>query len=261
MPHYGVHTPLQAKQPAIDHFRKQISAPMNHTNPTYAAMIQSVDESVGRVMATLSSAGIADRTIVVFTSDNGGLMQSTSNVPLRVGKGSAYEGGVRVPLLVKWPGVTHAGTVCAEPVLSVDFFPTVLEMIGASRSPSPAIDGMSLVPLLTGKSERLAREAIFWHYPHYHPGGATPYGAVRARDWRLVEFYEDMHVELYNLAEDIGEQHDLAGERPEKVKQLRDRLHHWRSAMGAQMPTPNPDYDPSIIDFPKPKRKRAPATS
>ncbi|HEX4149452.1 MAG TPA: sulfatase [Pirellulales bacterium] len=250
LPHYAVHTPLQAKPAAIEHFRKLITPHMHHSDATYAAMIQSTDEAVGRVLKAIASAGVAERTIVMFTSDNGGLVRSTSNVPLRAGKGSPYEGGVRVPLLVKWPGVTRAGSVCDEPVMSIDYFPTILEMVGSGRAAAPAIDGTSLVPLLTGQAERLDREALYWHYPHYHPGGATPYGAVRARDWRLVEFYEDMRVELYHLSDDIGEQHDLAGERPEKVRQLRDRLHSWREQVGAQMPTPNPKYDPKIIDRP-----------
>jgi arylsulfatase A-like enzyme len=135
-------------------------------------------------------------------------------------------------------------------VISVDFFPTMLQMAGALRTPSPAIDGVSLVPVLSGKVDRLARDAIFWHYPHYHPGGATPYGAIRAGDWTLIEFFEDMHLELYNIADDIGEQQELSRARPEKARQLRDQLHAWRSAVGAQMPTPNPDYDPAAATFP-----------
>lgn len=245
LPHYAVHTPLEAKPAAVEHFRRKASAQLRHTNPVYAAMIQSLDASVGRIMAALASAGVAENTIVIFTSDNGGLMKSTSNAPLRAGKGSAYEGGVRVPLLAKWPGVTSPASTCAEPVISVDLFPTLLEAAGAARGSSPAIDGVSLVPLLSGKSKHLPRDAIYWHYPHYHPGGATPYGAIRAGDWRLVEFYEDMHVELYNLADDVGEQRDLAEARPEKARELRERLHAWRSAVGAQMPTENPDYDPA----------------
>ncbi|HEY5312718.1 MAG TPA: sulfatase [Pirellulales bacterium] len=255
LPHYAVHTPLEAKPPAVEHLRKQVSAELRHTNPVYAAMIQSVDDCVGRVTAALTAAGVAEQTIIVFTSDNGGLLQSTSNVPLRAGKGSTYEGGVRVPLIIKWPGVTSPGSVSAEPVISVDFFPTILQMAGALRSPSPSIDGVSLVPVLSGKVDRLARDAIFWHYPHYHPGGATPYGAIRAGDWKLIEFYEDMHVELYNLADDLGEQHELSEVRPEKARQLRDRLHAWRSAVGAQMPTANPDYDPAAPARPAPKRR------
>jgi len=183
----------------------------------------------------------------------------TDNSPLRAGKGSAYEGGVRVPLVVRWPGVVKPGTVCQEPVLSIDYYPTVLEMTGAQGDPKPkaGIDGQSIVPLLKSPEATLARDAIFWHYPHYHSGGATPYGAVRAGDWKLIEFYEDVRVELYNLREDVGEENDLAGKTPEKARQLRDRLHAWRKAVGAQMPTPNPAYDPER-DRPKQAAKAKP---
>jgi arylsulfatase A-like enzyme len=157
-------------------------------------------------------------------------------------------------LIVKWPGVTSAGSVCHEPVLSVDYFPTYLEIAGAARREE--VDGRSLVPLLRDPDARLDRDAIYWHYPHYHPGGATPYGAVRARDWKLVEFYEDDHVELYNLADDIGESRDLAGTMPEKADAMRRKLHEWRQAVGAQMPTPNPNYDPANPG-PAPKKKAA----
>jgi arylsulfatase A len=245
MPHYTVHTPIQAKPELVTKYRQKIKPGMRHTNATYAAMIESLDEGIGRLLSTLDAEGIADRTIVVFTSDNGGLMQpghSTVNVPLRVGKGSAYEGGIRVPLIIKWPGVTPAGSVCHEPVASIDFLPTYLE-VGAAP-PRVDADGLSLAALLRDPAARLDREAIYWHYPHYHPGGATPYGAVRARDWKLIEFYEDSHVELYNLAADIGETRDLAGSLPQKADALREQLQRWRKSVAAQMPTPNPNYDP-----------------
>ena len=244
VPHYAVHTPLQAKKELIEHYQKKIKSGLRHTNATYAAMVHSMDEAVGRILKALEQLKIADRTAVFFTSDNGGLLRSTNNPPLRAGKGSAYEGGVRVPLIVRWPGVTPQGSVCAEPVITVDYYPTLLQMAGAKGDPrhNAAVDGESLVPLLKDPKARLKRDAIYWHYPHYHPGGATPYGAVRAGDWRLVEFYEDMHVELYNLKDDVGEKNDLAGQMPEKAEELRKRLHAWRKAVGAQMPTPNPDY-------------------
>jgi arylsulfatase A-like enzyme len=240
-PHYAVHTPLQAKKELTEHYREKLRPGLRHTNPTYAAMIASTDEAVGRVLGKLADLGLTDRTVVVFTSDNGGLLRSTSNVPLRAGKGSSYEGGVRVPAIVKWPGVTRPGGVCDEPVITPDLYPTLLELAGAKGN---AVDGVSLVPLLKDPAAKLQREAIYWHYPHYHPGGATPYGAVRARDWKLIEFYEDWHVELYNLKDDVGEKHDLARDMPEKAAELRERLHGWRKAVGAQMPTPNPDYKP-----------------
>jgi len=180
--------------------------------------------------------------VIVFTSDNGGLLGCTSNAPLRAGKGSAYEGGVRVPLIVKWPGVTRPGSVSAAPVISADYFPTLLAIAGAPAPGSHAVDGASLVPLLT-QSGPLTRDALYWHYPHYHPGGATPYGAVREGDFRLVEFYEDGRVELYNLKDDIGETKDLAAAMPDKAAALRQKLEAWRTRVGAQMPSPNPDHD------------------
>jgi arylsulfatase A len=257
LPHYCVHTPLQAKPALVEHYQSKASAGLRHQNAKYAAMIKSLDESVGRILATLEEAGIAQRTIVFFTSDNGGLLQSTSNVPLRAGKGSSYEGGVRVPLAIHWPGVTRPGSTSSEPVISVDYFPTILEMTATTRSAATStIDGTSLAPVLQNADAKLAREEIYWHYPHYHPGGATPYGAVRARDWKLIEFYEDQHVELYNLADDLSETHDLASQMPEKAGELRTRLAAWRSDVGAQMPTPNPQYDPSAPLFPKRTPKR-----
>jgi arylsulfatase A-like enzyme len=145
---------------------------------------------------------------------------------------------------VNWPGVTAAGSVCEEPIISMDYFPTILEMTGHKAELTKS-DGVSIVPVLRDAKAKLPRDEIFWHYPHYHPGGATPYGAVRARDWKLIEFYEDNHVELYNLKDDIGEQNDLAAKMPEKAAELRKKLAEWRTAVGAQMPTPNPNYDPN----------------
>lgn len=239
LPHYGVHTPLQAKKDLVAKYRQRIKPGMRHTNADYAAMIASVDQSVGLITAKLADLGLADRTIVFFTGDNGGLLRSTSNAPLRAGKGSAYEGGVRVPLIVKWPGVTAPGGICHEPVITLDFYPTILQMAGTSGDAkhNAKVDGVSIVPLLKDPKAKLRRDAIYWHYPHYHPGGATPYGAVRAGDWKLIEFYEDDHVELYNLKDDIGEKQDLAAKLPDKTAELRKRLHTWRQTVGAQIPT------------------------
>ncbi len=250
LPHYGVHTPLQAKADVVAKYQKRIKPGMRHTNATYAAMIESVDDSVGRITSRLAELGLADNTVIFFTGDNGGLIRSTSNAPLRAGKGSSYEGGVREPLIVKWPGVTKPGSVCHEPVITTDFYPTMLAMAGTAgdTNHNAHVDGVSIVPLLKDAAAKLRRDALYWHYPHYHPGGATPYGAVRAGDWRLVEFYEDNHVELYNLKDDLGEKHDLAAQMPAKAAELRQRLHGWRRAVGAQMPTPNPNYQPEGKD-------------
>ncbi|MGE3808378.1 MAG: sulfatase, partial [Gemmataceae bacterium] len=249
LPHYAVHRPLQAKKELIDKFQKKVKPGLNQKNPTYAAMVASMDEAAGKIMARLDELKIADRTVIFFTGDNGGLVlgDTTSNVPLRAGKGSSYEGGVRVPFLVKWPGVTRPGSVCNEPVLTVDIYPTILAMTGAKGDVkhNEQVDGLSLVPLLEDPTAKLKRDAIYWHYPHYHPGGATPYGAIRQRDWKLIEFYEDNHVELYNLKDDIGEKTDLAKKLPERAEELREQLHAWRKSVDAQMPTPNANHDPT----------------
>jgi arylsulfatase A-like enzyme len=241
-PHYAIHNPVQAKPALVEKYRNKAKPDGPHKNPAYAAMIESVDESVGRILASLDQAKIADRTIVIFTSDNGGLIPNTAQPPLRAGKGSAYEGGVRVPLLVRWPGAVKPGSVCETPVITPDLFATLVEAAGAK--PPPGVEGESLAPLLR-QSGGLQRDAIFWHYPHYHPGAATPYGAVRAGDWRLVEFYEDGRLELYDLKADPGEKENLAAAKPEKAAELRRRLDDWRKSVKAQMPTPNPDHDPA----------------
>lgn len=242
LPHYAVHTPLQAKPEVIAKYKAKADPAAGHHNAVYAGLIESVDDSVGRILDKLDELKLAENTIVVFTSDNGGLIGSTSNAPLRAGKGSAYEGGVRVPLIVRWPGVTPAGAVCHAPVISADFYPTLVAITGASAPASHAVDGESLVPLLR-QTGPLNRDALYWHYPHYHPGGATPYSAVREGDFRLVEFHEDGRVELYDLKNDVGESHDLASELSEKAAALREKLHAWRREVGAQMPSPNPNAD------------------
>lgn len=255
-PHYTVHTPLQAKAEVIAKYEAKLkktgraqqavsdySTPHPHDNPVYAAMIESMDDSVRDVLAALDRLGLTDDTIVFFTGDNGGLMRSTDNRPARVGKGSAYEGGVRVPLIVKYAQAVPAGTTSDAAVMSIDYLPTILDLCGLPPARHP-IDGVSFASVLK-QTGPLARSELFWHYPHYHPGGATPYGAIRNGDWRLVEFYEDDHVELYNLRDDVGEQNDLAAKDPSRAAALRKRLHAWREEVGAQMPTPNPDYDPA----------------
>lgn len=240
---YAVHTPLQGRPDLVDKYRQIIKPNMQHNNADYAAMVTAVDEALGRLVDQLDKQGIADRTVIILTGDNGGLILGkhppTNNAPLRAGKGSAYEGGVRVPTIILWPGVTKPGSVCDEPVITTDYYPTILDIV---RVPGDAkhnanVDGLSLVPLLKNPEAQLDRDAIYWHYPHYHPGGAAPYAAIRARDWRLVEFYEDDHVELYNLADDTGEKHDLSKSNPSKTTELRDKLHAWQQSVGAQFAT------------------------
>ncbi|MGC9328482.1 MAG: sulfatase, partial [Candidatus Hinthialibacter sp.] len=243
LPFYEVHTPLQAKQELIEYYEKK-EKQGSQNNPKYAAMIHSTDEAVGKILACLDELGLADNTLILLTGDNGGLCRVTGNEPLRAGKGSAYEGGVREPLIVRWPGVVKPGSVCREPVISVDFYPTILEAVGAQADPKQTLDGKSLVPLLKNPESTLDRDCIFWHYPHYHPGGAKPYGAIRRRDFKLIEFFEDGKLELYNLKEDIGETHNLAERMPEKTQELHNLLQSWRREVQAQMPYSNPDYKP-----------------
>jgi arylsulfatase A-like enzyme len=247
LPHFAVHTPIQAKKKQIARHQDRIRDGMRHTNAAYAAMIDSLDQSIGRIRQTLDELKIADRTIIIFTSDNGGRVPTTSNAPLRVGKGSCYEGGVRVPLIVYWPGVTAANSTCDEAVITMDLFPTILEMVGQTGKRDSVCDGVTLAPLLR-QSGWFPDRALFWHYPHYQhyqQGGTTPYGAIRRGKHKLIEFYDDFRVELYNVRDDIGERNNLISSNPELGNTLRKELHEWRSDVNAQMPTPNPDYDPS----------------
>jgi len=259
--HYAVHIPLQSKKNLAAKYKAKAKkrppsggprfvpegerqARQVQDHPVYAGMVESVDESIGRVMNKLEQLSVADNTVVIFMSDNGGLSTSegspTSNVPLRAGKGWLYEGGIREPMMIKWPGVVKTASVCAEPVTSTDFYPTMLEMAGLPLRPKQHCDGISLVPLLRQRGKP-GRKAIYWHYPHYGNQGGSPGGAVRAGDYKLIEFYEDNRVELYNLKEDIGEKNKLADKMPDKAAELHRMLKDWRKKVDAQMPTPNPD--------------------
>ncbi|MEX2215755.1 MAG: sulfatase [Phycisphaeraceae bacterium] len=254
LPHYCVHTPLQAKKEKVEKYQAKIAKMKEdgtlgkQQHAVYAAMIESLDEALGAIMAKLQETKLAERTVIFLTGDNGGLTlnKATDNSPARAGKGSAYEGGVRVPLVVYWPGVTKPGSVCDEPVITQDIFATAIEITGTTDPRGSAgVDGLSLTPVLKDSSAKLNRDAIYWHYPHYHPGGATPYAAIRARDWKLIEWYEDDRVELYNLIDDIGESKDSAKANPDKAASLTKQLHAWQKSVGAQMPVPNPNHDPS----------------
>jgi arylsulfatase A-like enzyme len=245
LPHYTVHTPLQAKPELIEKYEAKAAPDAPQKNATYAAMIESLDDGIGRVLTRLETLKILEETIIVFTSDNGGLLSSTTNLGLRAGKGSAYEGGVRVPLIVSYPPRIKAGTTSDLPAMSIDLLPTLVDLCGLPQEESwPKWDGISIAPALT-QSRPVDRDALYWHYPHYHPGGATPYSAVRAGDWRLIEWFEDGRVELYNLKDDPAEESDLAGERPDKRDELLAMLRTWRKEVGAQLPVANPDYDPA----------------
>jgi arylsulfatase A len=259
LPHYAVHQPIAGKPDVIAKFKAKAETmpDLKQKNATYAALVTSVDDALGTIRAGLRHLKLEDNTIIIFTTDNGGLLPTTDNSPLRAGKGSAYEGGVRVPLIVFWPGVTKAGVTEASPAMSIDLYPTLLEMTGVKPLQS-LVDGVSLVPLLkTGAKPD--REAIFWHYPHYHPGGATPYSAIRSGDFRLVHFYEDGRDELYDLAKDVGETQDLANAQPERAKSMRQRLDAWLKSVDAQLPTTNPAFDPVADKAGKAKGKKAAA--
>jgi arylsulfatase A-like enzyme len=257
---YSVHTPLQAKKELVakyDQKRKQVKhdgppfkpegqrqARQIQDHAAYAAMVETMDHAVGEVLNALQQLGLADHTAVIFMSDNGGLSTSegspTSNLPLRAGKGWLYEGGIREPMVVKWPGVTRPGSTCNTPVVSTDFYPTILQMAGLPLKPRQHADGISFVPLLK-QTGSISREAIYWHYPHYGNQGGSPGSAIRAGDWKLIEFFEDGRLELYNLHDDLGEQHNLAKQQPDRVAQLHQMLKTWRTCVGAKLPTPNPN--------------------
>ena len=248
-PFYNVHMPLQGRADLVEKFKaKQSQHPdVRHGNFNYAAMIANVDEAIGRVLAQLERHGVADRTLVIFSSDNGGLCpQATTNSPLRQGKGTIYEGGVRVPAIIRWPGHCQAGGVNSEPIITIDFFPTILEATGVTAPPEVAakIDGRSLLPLLESPATAsLDRKALYWHYPHYHMEGAVPHSAVRMGDWKLIERHDGAPPELYDLGKDIHEDHNLAEKYSGQAKRLQNELHCWRKLIDAQMPTPNADYD------------------
>jgi len=207
-------------------------------------MVEAMDEQIGRVLDHLEQLGLADRTAVIFMSDNGGLSTAegspTSNLPLRGGKGWLYEGGIREPFFICWPGVTAPGSKCGVPVISTDFYPTLLEMAGLPQKPEQTLDGVSLVPLLRGGTS-LNRTELFWHYPHYSNQGGFPGAAIREGDWKLIERFEDGQVQLFDLTEDIGERNDLSGSEPERVNAMRDRLHAWYKETDARFLRPLDD--------------------
>ena len=278
--HYAVHTPIESKDELTAKYGQKATAlsanpepfapegedatsKTRQDRPDYAGMIESTDESIGRILDTLEELGIADDTAIVFVSDNGGLSTlfsqytsaPTSTMPLRAGKGWLYEGGIRAPLIIKWPGVTDrlgsstersgdgaGGSTSDVPTTSMDLYPTLLEMVGLPARPEQHVDGLSLAPLLRG-ADKLQRDALFWHFPHYHGSGNRPSGAVRLGDLKLVEWFEDGRTELYDLSVDPYEQNDLAASNPKETTRLSGMLDRWRVEVGANMPTANPDWD------------------
>jgi arylsulfatase A-like enzyme len=254
MAHYAVHRPIQGKGELIEKY--EVKSPTHQNNSIYAAMIESVDQSLGRIMTTLDELDLSENTVIIFTSDNGGLMLPfcsfngfpgpTNNKPLRAGKAYPYEGGIRVPFIVRWPKVIEVGLTCTESVISVDIFPTICEIAGIEQPTDRTIDGKSLMPLLkqTGYWDR---DAIFWHYPHYIGWSPeminTPYSIIRSGNWKLIKHYEDESFELYNLKNDLSEENDLSKKKPERVKELNTKLVDWLKETGAKLTKPNPNYD------------------
>lgn len=272
LPHFGVHSPHDAKPELIKRFQQKPGVG-GHNNPTYAAMIASVDESVGRVLQTLDDLHLADNTVVFFASDNGGVGgyvregikqggDITDNAPLRSGKGSLYEGGTRVPLIARWPGHAPAGASCTVPTIHVDIYPTLLELAGA-KSPPQVLDGESLVKLIEKPDGVLVREAIYQHFPGYLGAGkntwrTTPVSLIQSGDWKLMEYLEDGKLELYNLKDDVGESRNLAASNPEKAKELQQKLANWRESVKAPMPTKNDGAQPAEPKKGKKARKMTP---
>jgi arylsulfatase A len=249
--HYAVHIPVEARPETTTKYRDKAKPPTGVNHPVYAAMVEDLDASIGRILTKLDELKLRENTVIVFTSDNGGLRKIytdvgeiiSTNAPLRDEKGTLYEGGIRVPLIVRWPGVVKPDTICAEPATTADLLPTFCA-IGSAKLPKQPIDGASLLPLLKDPTAALGRDAIYFHYPHYHH--SRPAGAIRAGDWKLIEFFgesPEKALQLYNLKDDIGEATNLAAAKPQLAAQLQAKLATWREDVGARMPTRNPKYD------------------
>lgn len=271
--HYAVHIPIQAPDrqlvakyeakrkvmglDQVETFREGEYFPCDHkkserisrrlvqSDPEYAAMVENLDANIGRLLEALTETGKADNTLIVFTSDNGGLSTAegspTCNSPLQEGKGWMYEGGVRVPLIIYGRGVVKSGSVCTVPVTSPDFYPTLLEIAGLPLDHNQHVDGTSMLPLLQGE-DKLEREAIFWHFPHYGNQGGTPGCSIRRGDYKLIEFFEDDHLELYDLRKDDSEQFNLINDKSDKAQHMYQMLVNWRESIEAKIPVVNPDF-------------------
>lgn len=273
---YSVHTPLMAREDLIKKYRLKHSklglqeawgreeprdVRMVQDHIVYAAMVEAMDQAVGKVLDKLDELGLRENTLVIFTSDNGGLSTSegwpTSNVPLRGGKGWMYEGGIREPLIVRWPEMVEAGSVVTTPVSSPDFFPTILEATNISAAEGTRLDGVSLVPMLKGES--IPERPLFWHYPHYGNQGGAPAAAMRQGDWKLIEWYEDERVELFNLSQDISEKNNLSNQEPDRTRAMLKLLHEWQKEVGAKFPAINPRFDAGKPNGREAKRPGSPA--
>jgi arylsulfatase A-like enzyme len=264
---YSVHTPLIGRPDLVEKYKKRKAAvgateeaiwgfdkprKVRHVqeHAVYGAMVEAMDLAVGKVLQALEDNGVIDHTIVIFFSDNGGLSTSegwpTSNLPYRAGKGWLYEGGIREPMLVRWPGVTKAGSVCSTPIVSTDFYPTLLEACGMAARPKQHLDGISFAPLLKNPGAKIERSPLFWHYAHWGNQGGIPGSVIRDGDWKLIDFYWEKGAELYNIAEDPAEAKNIAAEQPEKTKALLAKLNAWRKSVDAIPPTRNPGFEGTL---------------
>jgi arylsulfatase A-like enzyme len=262
---YAVHSPIQTTREKWDKYRQKAEAmgiaetgyimerrlPIRQVqdNPIYGGLVEAMDEAVGEVLECLDELGLEDNTIVIFTSDNGGVSAgdnfSTSNLPLRGGKGYQWEGGIREPYFIKVPWLVNPGSTCDAPVTGTDFYPTLLELVGADLRPDQHIDGVSLVPLLTGDS--IAERPLYWHYPHYGNQGGDPSSIIRQGEWKLIHYWEDGHDELYNLAADPAEQKDVSDEHPGISSRMGSDLKAWLAEVGAEIPVPDPEYNEELF--------------
>lgn len=247
--HYAVHIPLEARQDVVNTFERKADPENPQHNAVYAAMVKSIDDSVGRIVQRVETEGLTENTVFIFTSDNGGLASAeyrgqtpTSNLPLKAGKGFLYEGGIREPLCVVWPGVTKPGATSDVPVTGTDFYRTIAQMAGITRLKGDPRDGVNLTPLLR-RGIAPARDALYWHYPHYSNQGGRPGAAIRLGDWKLIRWYEDDSVEFYNLRTDPGEKNNVATEQATRARRMLAMLNDWLTKMHPEMPKPNPAWD------------------
>jgi arylsulfatase A len=251
--HHVVHRPLMEKADLIAKYQAKPGSDEPVHNPIMGAMIERMDTGIGQILQKLDDLKLTDKTVVIFYSDNGGLESLQDQAPLRGGKATIFEGGLRVPLAIRWPGVVKAGLISDVLVNTEDFFPTIMDIAQVDYS-SEKLDGLSLVPILK-QQDQLSRNTLYWHYPHYHHQGYKPAGAVREGDFKLIEWYEEtlldtgIQVNLYNLRDDIGETTDLADKMPDLAKRLRTKLHDWKRRIGAQEMSVNPNYDPDKADW------------
>ncbi len=246
--HAAVHIPLTTTPDRIAKYQKKPPMPGYPSRPEYAGLLEELDQSVGAITTALDRLGLSQNTLLFFTSDNGGLVHQqdntivTSNHPLRSEKGTLYEGGIRVPAIARWPGTIPPNQQCSTPAITQDLYPTFLEL-SQSTKPNQPQDGLSLAPLLRDPTSPLSRTSLHWHLPHYHH--STPASAIRQGDWKLIEFFEDDHIELYNLATDLGESKNLATQEPQRAESMRSALKAWREHVNARLPEPNPAFDPA----------------